>query len=194
VNTDVPVVGSGSCVSVKPSVAVDIAALAHRPAYPILLSATSAPATSQVASCFACRNAKQEALPCDMTTVLLPERLPAGGLRMEHGVRMLAEIPRCMPCHQRGSDGPEYCATERNEGCLVHKVILKENLAKRCPDGPDKPAQIIVLAHGFLEERDIALPISWAKWQRYYLNPVPQGQAFGNLLGKIYDFDIDGRY
>jgi hypothetical protein len=103
---------------------------------------------------------------------------------MEQGVRMLAEVPRCMPCHQRGPDGPEYCATERNADCLIRKVILKENLAKRCPDGPDKLAQIIVWAHEFLEERDVALPISRAKRQRYYPNLVPPGQAFGDLPGK----------
>jgi hypothetical protein len=81
---------------------------------------------------------------------------------------MLAEVPRCMPCHQGEPDAHKYCATGRNGGCLVSEVIQRDNLSARCPPGPDKHAQVIVLAHEILEEADVAVPISSAKWLRYY--------------------------
>jgi hypothetical protein len=83
---------------------------------------------------------------------------------------MLAEVPRCMPCHQGDPECHKYCATGCNEGCLVSEVIQRDNLSARCAPGPDKDAQVIVFAHEILKEADIAVPISRAKQLQYYPN------------------------
>jgi hypothetical protein len=111
--------------------------------------------------------------------------------KMEQGRRKLTEVPRCLPCYRGPPDGQNYCATERNPGCRVHEVILEEKLANRCPDGPHKWAQIIVLAHDHLKEAEIAVPISRAQRERYYPNTVAQGQEYGDLPGKGICADID---
>jgi hypothetical protein len=110
---------------------------------------------------------------------------------LTEGGRKLTEVPRCLPCYCGPPDGQNYCATERNPGCRVREVILQEKLANRCPDGQNKKAQIIVLAHEHLKDAEIAVPISRAQRERYYPNTVAQGQEYGDLPGKGICADID---